>query len=1376
MKTKTSFFTVFFSLTIFLSITRFCYSQTYRFNNFSSAEGYTGIGSQRIVQDSLGFLWIKTVNGLFRFDGYNFKSYGGIETDSLWSYFGWGVPTIDPWGNLWIYDDHLRAFSRDLDDFIIYSPDHPKGGGGFSSWFDPDKETVWIGWYGQGLTKYNTRTNEATTYPIDGGLPIAGIRDRGSYFLVTTERGLWKFDKKKKKFFRPPYNKRDSSVLADAAMFIADEKDHYWIKSFEKDDRVLLKLDTNLNVIQRVDVSVALKKFDPKGIAPQMPDDWVDRDRDGKFWIATIGLGLFKYDPMTNEMVNIRHDPDDPFSLASDRLLSVMVDRDQNIWVASDDRGLSQLKRQSLYFYNYLRGSVVNDLEFLTTDKGHYLITAGKTGSKTAHYSGSLGTLDFKNFAVPPAITESQEVSAVYVGRSKVWFTSEGGIVGVAINKNTGAMEHGTPLVMKARHYADPNENLISHPYIMAVYEDKSNKLWVGTGAGHGLNRVDLSVPYGKPGSVEHFWHDEKDSTSIAFAPFLGNIYPENDSALWITTTPGLELYSNGRFYHINRNIPTTCIKKLRNGTIALCSKEGFYIGQKEKDQYHFDKVDLVGNILVGSIEEDQLGRLWLGTLQGLYCYNRTEKSLLHFKEQDGLLSSRARVRALPDGRIAAATPNGISIFDPMALNVSREKIKPVFLMLKVNNELASGGSKESRADNLALPHDVNVLDEVVFDYKHNIFSLEFAALELTAPEKNLYAYKLEGFNEEWVYTDAKNRVATYTNLDPGRYTFKVKASSRDGVWSDHETALNIRVLPPPWKTWWAYTCYSFIFGGLMLLARKSILQQERLKTNLKLAKVEQEKEHFELEKAKEVDKLKSAFFTNISHEFRTPLTLIKGPVDTLLEEYASNPRTKEQLKLVERNSDLLLKLINQLMDRAKLESGSLTVEKTEGDLNSFLMAIANSFSSLALQKNIRLTIEPPAIKCVALFDKDKLETILINLINNAIKFTSPTGIVLVRFQWEDPSNTQKSNGLIISVSDTGIGIPADQQTKIFERFHQVSDAHREVGTGIGLSLVKELVSLMEGTLSLKSELGKGSEFTIVLPIEIVRDLSRSEEIVENVSSTTMEVGLRGKLPVNESENGTQDDARARLLVVEDNDDLRSFIISSLGGEFQFLEARDGKEGMEKAFDEVPDLIISDVMMPEMDGITMTKRIKRDTRTSHIPLILLTAKTSEENKLSGLETGADDYLTKPFNRNELLLKVRNRISLQLKLRERIRLELLKESPNVEVQSADEKFLMKVKETILKRMDDEQLSVESLAEEIGLSRSQLFRKITALTGISVNELIRTFRLQKAAQLLEQNWGPVAQVAYEVGFSNLSYFAKVFKEQYGVLPSEYGAKVH
>ncbi|HEY5919151.1 MAG TPA: response regulator, partial [Chryseolinea sp.] len=367
---------------------------------------------------------------------------------------------------------------------------------------------------------------------------------------------------------------------------------------------------------------------------------------------------------------------------------------------------------------------------------------------------------------------------------------------------------------------------------------------------------------------------------------------------------------------------------------------------------------------------------------------------------------------------------------------------------------------------------------------------------------------------------------------------------------------------------------------------------------------------------------------------------------------------------------------------------------------------------------------------------------------------------------------------LVLSVADTGIGIPLNQQTKVFERFHQVSEAHKEVGTGIGLSLVKELVSLMNGTLSLKSEPGKGlpgektgSKFTICLPVEVIRLLTE----------TTVAVDVKETLVVEEfSSNGNgqaseEGDSRPTVLVVEDNTDLRKFIIDSLGREFHFLEGADGKQGLEKAFEETPDLIISDVMMPEMDGITMTGKLKNDTRTSHIPIILLTAKTSDESKLSGLETGADDYLTKPFNKHELLLKVRNSIALRVKLREKLKLELLKESPNVEVQSADEKFLLKVRDAILSRLSDEQLSVESLADEIGLSRSQLFRKISALTGASVNELIRTFRLQRAAQLIEQNWGPVTQVAYEVGYSNLSYFSKAFKEKYGVLPSEYGTKV-
>jgi DNA-binding response OmpR family regulator len=528
------------------------------------------------------------------------------------------------------------------------------------------------------------------------------------------------------------------------------------------------------------------------------------------------------------------------------------------------------------------------------------------------------------------------------------------------------------------------------------------------------------------------------------------------------------------------------------------------------------------------------------------------------------------------------------------------------------------------------------------------------------------------------------------------------------------------------------------------------------------------------------VDKVKSTFFANISHEFRTPLTLIKGPVQEMLEEYADHPKVKERMNLVQRNADVVLKLINQLLDLAKLESGNLVVEKSINDINSFLSVVANSFLSLAVQKNISLGIELPSKKYSASFDNYKVETILVNLINNAIKFTPAGGSVNVRAEVIIPQVStdiqsmgtplrRKGDGgevMTLIVSDTGIGIDKVQHEKIFERFHQVSDVHTEVGTGIGLSLVKELVALMKGTLSFQSEPGKGSVFTVTLPLDQLQLLKDSVEAGEEG------VSIRA-IGTSDREESVEEDVNnaPQILVVEDNDDLRKFIIGSLGTRYCFIEAGDGKQGMEKALNEIPDLIISDVMMPEMDGITMTGKLKKDTRTSHIPLILLTAKTSDESKLSGLSTGADDYLTKPFNKQELLLKVRNSIALQVKLREKVRLELLKESPKVEVQSSDEKFLLKVKEAILSRLSDEQLCVESLAEEIALSRSQLLRKITALTGVSVNELIRTFRLQKAAQLLEQSWGPVTQVAYEVGFSNLSYFSKVFKEQYGVLPSDY-----
>jgi DNA-binding response OmpR family regulator/two-component sensor histidine kinase len=539
------------------------------------------------------------------------------------------------------------------------------------------------------------------------------------------------------------------------------------------------------------------------------------------------------------------------------------------------------------------------------------------------------------------------------------------------------------------------------------------------------------------------------------------------------------------------------------------------------------------------------------------------------------------------------------------------------------------------------------------------------------------------------------------------------------------------------------------------------------------------------------VDRVKTSFFTNISHEFRTPLTLIKGPVDTMLERYKDDPEAVTKLKLVQRNSDLLLKLINQLLDLAKLESGTLKVEKTDGEVYSFVRGVAGSFESMARQKGVDLKIETPEGTLPARFDKDKVETVLINLINNAIKFTPQGGQVVVKAMTGNfTAEAQRRGGsLSLVISDTGIGIPPEHQSKIFERFHQVSEAHKEVGTGIGLALVKELITLMGGEIGVKSEQGKGSAFTVTLPLEPASSdklQAASDELLAVRHDPLAVSGNQGLINESNSGNGsasslqlaagssTETDSRPQVLVVEDNADLRAFIIDSLGPEFHFHQAENGKLGLQLATEHIPDMIISDVMMPEMDGMEMTRRIKEDIKTSHIPLILLTAKSGEDSKLEGLSKGADDYLTKPFNKQELLLKVRNGTARMQKLREKLKTDVLSNQPTEKILSQDEQFLNKVKETIIDRMSDEQLSVESLADDIGMSRVQLYRKVSALTGMAVNELIRKLRLQRAAQLLSQNWGPVSQVAYEVGFSNLSYFSKVFKEEFDVLPSEYETK--
>jgi signal transduction histidine kinase/DNA-binding response OmpR family regulator len=694
---------------------------------------------------------------------------------------------------------------------------------------------------------------------------------------------------------------------------------------------------------------------------------------------------------------------------------------------------------------------------------------------------------------------------------------------------------------------------------------------------------------------------------------------------------------------------------------------------------------------------------------------------------------------------------------------------------------------------------------EIELSYKNNILTFEFAALSYCKTFKNQYAYKLEGYSDKWIQLGTERRI-NFTNLDPDTYTLRVKGSNNDGVWNEKGTSLKIIITPPWWKTWWAYTLYTVLFMSLLYGLRRYELNRIRLKNQVKI-------EHMEAEKMKEVDHLKSRFFANISHEFRTPLTLILGPLENLLQN-AVPEKLKEQYEIMQRNGRRLLQLINQLLDLAKLEAGSMALRAKPENIVHLLKLIIASFQSLAERKRVALRFHaqddsasssefeiPPVY-----VDRDKFEKIISNLLANAVKFTPEGGEVSVQLSViSKPSPHDQlptDHCLLITVKDTGIGIPANELDKIFDRFYQV-DRHRHEyqGTGIGLALTKELVKLHGGEIYAQSEVDKGSTFVVRLRLgkahlkleNIVEDSDQSSAISDQLSVTSE---AKGEERGNEERQATEgphpatidtqqaasrseaelpslrDDEQPILLIVEDNADMRKYLREILEQDYRLMEAGDGEEGLRQASAAVPDLIVSDVMMPKMDGFEFCHRIKTKELTSHIPVILLTARAAREDKLEGLDTGVDDYVTKPFDADELRARVRNLIEQRRRLRERFSREITLQPKDIAITTYDERFLSRAMEIVEKHISNPDFSTETFAKQMGVSRMQLNRKLRALTDQATGEFVRSMRLKRAAQLLANKGGTtIVEIAYEVGFSSPAYFAKCFREQFGLSPSEY-----
>ncbi|QJD80502.1 hybrid sensor histidine kinase/response regulator transcription factor [Spirosoma rhododendri] len=764
---------------------------------------------------------------------------------------------------------------------------------------------------------------------------------------------------------------------------------------------------------------------------------------------------------------------------------------------------------------------------------------------------------------------------------------------------------------------------------------------------------------------------------------------------------------------------------------------------------------------VVHGIQADRAGHLWLSTNRGLCRFDTRSFEVRTYSGADGLPSdefTRHQDIALPDGRLIFGGVGGYTSFMPNQIQDDPYAPAVALTGLRINNREVSPFNENS-----PIAAAADQLTSIQLSHRQNFLAFDFAALQYNQSGQNQFRYKLVGLDNDWVYSGNLS-TATYTNLSPATYTFVVNASNTSGVWSPDTRQIRLIIQPAPWATWWAYTLYALLL--ILLVALFIRVRVRRVQLRSQVALREQESRQLQ-----QIDQWRSRFFANITHEFRTPLTLILPPLELTLAEI-SDPQQRNRLTMVHRNATQLLRLINELLDIARMEAGNLRLTLTQANLIDFVEQIVAVFVDEAQRQSVRLRFESQLTRATYRFDPDKLEKIINNLLINALKFTSANGQIDVSLTHQsllvtDPANATDSlvDYIRLTVSDTGKGIAPNDLSHIFERFYQ-SDAtsDRPVGSsGIGLSYVSELVELMNGSIRVESQPGQGTTFTVDLPLEPA------------TTSSPVEPQPADAAPLNDETDAlSETDAqlgRVQILLVEDSDDIAGFVASVLNDEWSVRRARNGKEGIEMALRYGPNLVISDVLMPELDGYELCRQLKENPATSYIPILLLTAKSAAESRLQGLSAGADDYLTKPFQVDELRWRVRNRLEQQHRTRLHLRSQLLGEGhvPVASPEPADE-FMNTVYGAIRDQLNDAKFGVGDLADAVGLSRMHLNRKLKTLTGLSPNELIRTVRLNRAGELLLEQTS-VSSVAYAVGFDNPAYFSKVFKEHYGVTPSEF-----
>jgi signal transduction histidine kinase/ligand-binding sensor domain-containing protein/DNA-binding response OmpR family regulator len=1336
------------------------------FSHFDISRGLSNNRVTSILKDQKGFLWVGTMSGLNRYDGYQFKIFKNNAGDTN-SIVGDNIIGIKefPGGKIWIQTSVGTN---------VYDPATGK--------FDKN------------ITAHLRKTG----IPSDNVSNI--IKDKEGNFLFHTDNSIvYKYiatTGKSSGFYNSP---NSANTVADISV---DNANNYW---FIQNNGTLRKIDSktgktlsqtdilskifgkgNFNYQQFIDNENELWIFkvqDPRGVIRYNPlagtfihyqknsghlrlntdlVSSVQQDNMGNIWIGTDHGGINMINKKTNTIQYLLNSPDDEKSISHNSISCTYKDNEGIIWLGTFKKGVNYYHENIIKFPVYRHHpSNSNSLSFEDVNrfvedaKGNLWI--GTNGGGLIYFDRSNNK--FTQYLHQPknenSISNNIIVSLLLDHKQRLWIGSYFG--------GLDCFENG-----RFTHYRNDTANKasLSDNRVWDILEDSKKNLWIGTF--NGLNKFDEG---------KNIFQHYTNSPGPLHTNFIAVILEDLQGKLWLGSYNGIDILDHSTEQVTQKGYTgnpeglshSNIIALFRDsrGLIWVGTNSGLNVYNQNKNNFQsFSIENGLPDKAILNIVEDNRGPLWISTKNGISQVsvkkiNNADApiaiSCTNYNELDGLQGVEFNEKAAlktSKGEIVFGGPNGFNLFNPADIAPDKSTPNLVFTDLQLFNRSVGVGEKVN--GRIVLQKSISHTSSITLHYNENILALEFAALNFYNPEKIKYAYRLDGFSKDWLTTDVKMRKAIYTNLDPGNYTFKLKASYANGEWSDKELTLKIEILPPFWRTPLAYALYALVLLVSLFIARKIIVDRTRMR-------FEVEHQRKEAERVQALDAMKTKFFTNVSHEFRTPLTLILSPLEKIMKQIPDD-ENKKQLNLVQRNAKRLLSLINQLLDFRKMEVQEIKLHPAIGDIIPFIRDISQSFTDIAEKKKIRFSFSSDIESLEIYFDKDKIEKILFNLLSNAFKYTPDNGEVSVNLVYNEPVNKETDGTLAINIKDTGIGIPADKHEKIFERFFQtdVPESMVNQGTGIGLAITKEFVRLHNGIITVKSEPEKGTCFAVLLPAKKIYDFS-TRNVTSPISADDTE-----SIVFEESPRSSK---KKTIVIVEDNEDLRFYLKDNLKGQYHVEEATNGKEGWEKIKLLNPDLVVSDIMMPLMDGVELARKVKTETLTAHIPIILLSAMGSEEKQLEGLSVGVNDYITKPFTFEILASKIRNLIAQQKLLQKRFQTQIEVNPSEVTVTPVDEKFLKQALEIVEKHIDAPEFSVEDFSREMFMNRVTLYRKILSITGKTPLEFIRSIRLKRAAQLLEKSGMSIAEIAYEVGFNNPKIFSKFFKEEFNMLPSQY-----